>query len=72
MFYEGCTIDEIRAFRELEGEAFDFGEGLMDMKNAESEDAYYEMCLPEESRYDEYNYEYNYRKNRICKSNVEL
>lgn len=61
-YYEGCTIDEIRAFRELEGESFDFGEGLMDMKNAKySEDAYYEMCLPEESGYDEYDYEYNYK-----------
>lgn len=60
MFYEGCTIDEIRAFRELEGESFDFGEGLMDMRNALSEDAYYEMCLPEECGYIEDGYEHNY------------
>lgn len=26
------------------------------------EDAYYEMCLPEESGYDEYSHEYNYYK----------
>lgn len=29
MFYEGCTIEEIRAYRELESETFDFGEGEM-------------------------------------------
>jgi len=50
MFYEGCTIDEIRAYRESESEVFDFGEGEMKMDGwYGSEDAYYEMCLPEES-----------------------
>lgn len=50
MFYEGCTIDEIRAYRESESETFDFGAGEMKMDGwYGSEDAYYEMCLPEES-----------------------
>lgn len=65
MFYEGCTVDEIRAYRDLESESFDFGEGLMDMRDAKySEDAYYEMCLPEECGFDEYDYEYNYHKDK--------
>lgn len=52
MFYEGCTLEEIRAFRELEKEVFDFGEGDMKIEGwYGSEDAYYEMCLPEECRY---------------------
>lgn len=45
-FYEGCTTKEIRAYRELEGQTFDFGQGKM--KTESSEDAYYEMCLPKE------------------------
>ena len=49
MFYEGCTLDEIRAYRELESETFDFGEGNMKIEGIYgSEDAYYEMSLPEE------------------------
>ena len=31
MYYEGCTFDEIRAYRDLESETFDFGEGEMDI-----------------------------------------
>ena len=63
MYYEGCTLDEIRAYRELEGEVFDFGEGEMKIEGwYGSEDAYYEMCLPEESGYDEYNQKYNCHK----------
>ena len=63
MYYEECTLNEIRAYRELEGEVFDFGEGEMKIEGwYGSEDAYYEMCLPEESGYDEYNQEYNYHK----------
>ena len=45
MFYEGCTTEEIRAYRELEGQIFDFGQGKMKMKS--SEDIYYKMCLLE-------------------------
>lgn len=49
MFYEGCTLDEIRTYRELEDETFDFGEGKMKIEGwYGSEDAYYEMCLSEE------------------------
>ncbi|MGJ0846438.1 hypothetical protein ACR77J_07110 [Tissierella praeacuta] len=60
MFYEGCTLDEIRAFRELEGEVFNFGEGEMKMEGwYGSEDAYYEMCLPEESGF-------NYEMKEYC------
>lgn len=63
MFYEGCTIDEIRAYRDLESEVFDFGEGEMRIEGwYGSEDAYYEMCLPEESGWDEYYYEHFYHK----------
>lgn len=47
-FYEGCTIEEIRTFRELENETFDFGEGEMRIEGEfGSEDVYYRMCLPE-------------------------
>ncbi len=54
-FYDGCTLDEIRAFRKLESEVFDFGKGRMRMDGwYGSEDAYYEMCLPEECGYIEY------------------
>jgi len=63
LYYEGCTIDEVRAYKELEGEVFDFGEGKMKMEWwYGSEDAYYEMCLPEKSGYDVYNCEYSYHK----------
>lgn len=62
MFYEGCTIDEIIAYRELENETFDFGEGKMKMEGLlGSEDAYYEMCIPNESCYINYDkFEFNY------------
>ena len=41
MFYEGCTIEEIKAFRELENEVFDFGEGPMEIEGLlGSEDVY--------------------------------
>lgn len=57
MFYEGCTLNEIRAYRKLEYEIFDFGEGEMKIDGwYGSEDAYYEMSLPEECcDYPEYN-----------------
>lgn len=65
MFYEGCTIDEIRAFRELEGEVFDFGEGEMKIDGwYGSEDAYYEICLPEESGYNFEMEEYYHPKSK--------
>ncbi len=48
-FYDGCTLDEIRAYRNLESATFNFGEGNMSIDGwYGSEDAYYEMCLPEE------------------------
>lgn len=44
--YEGCTVNEVLAFRELEKEVFDFGEGPMKIEGLlGSEDAYYEMYL---------------------------
>lgn len=66
MFYEGCTIDEIRAYRELESETFDFGEGKMKMEGwYGSEDAYYEMCLPEECKnYKEYHHKRSIKKHK--------
>lgn len=44
IFYEECTFEEILAYRELENEYFDFGEGLMRASDGkDSEDAYYEI-----------------------------
>lgn len=52
-YYEGCTLEEILAFRELESQVFDFGEGSMKMEGLlGSEDAYYEMAL---ETFDDYN-----------------
>lgn len=46
MIYEGCTLEEIKAFRALENGIFDFGEGPMKMEGLlGSEDAYYEMDI---------------------------
>ena len=46
MFYEDCTIEEILAYRELENETFNFGEGDMQMEGLlGSEDVYYRICL---------------------------
>lgn len=45
-YYEGCTLKEIMAFRNLESEIFDFGQGPMKMEGLlGSEDAYYEMAI---------------------------
>lgn len=55
MFYEGCTLQEVKAYRELDGKPFDFGEGLIYPSNAMgSEDAYYEMTLQDEEADREY------------------
>lgn len=46
MFYEECTIEEVLAYRELENEYFDFGEGLMSPLSSKlSEDVYYKMRI---------------------------
>ena len=46
MFYEECTIEEVIAYRELENEYFDFGEGLMSPLSSKlSEDVYYKMRI---------------------------
>ena len=51
MFYEGCTLEEIKAYRELEKQTFDFGQGKMKMEGGYgSEDIYYKMCLLEECK----------------------
>ena len=69
MFYEGCTIDEIRAYRELEDETFNFGEGDMRIEGWYGfEDVYYKMCLPEESEYGVC----NYRKPKPKKNYIKL
>lgn len=48
MLYEGCTFQEIKAYRELDGQPFDFGEGLIYPSDTMgSEDTYYEMALQE-------------------------
>lgn len=45
-YYEGCTLQEVMAFRELESEVFDFGQGDMKIESLlGSEDAYYEMAI---------------------------
>jgi len=59
MFYEGCTIEEIKAFRALDSKPFDFGEGLIYPSDIMgSEDAYYEMDLQEAEEDDLYIKEY--------------
>ena len=46
MFYEGCTIEEVKAYRQLENETFNFGEGDMKMSRMYgSEDVYYKMDI---------------------------
>ena len=46
LFYEGCTVEEIEAYRDLESATFDFGEGSMKIEGwYGSEDAYYEMDI---------------------------
>jgi hypothetical protein len=51
MFYEECTLEEILAYRELEKETFDFGEGPMRIEGwYGSEDAYYEMFLENQKK----------------------
>lgn len=45
-YYECCNIWEILAYRDLESEVFDFGEGPMSIEGLHgSEDAYYEMAI---------------------------
>lgn len=82
MFYEGCTYEEIEAFRELENEEFDFGEGPMRMEGLlGSEDVYYKMALQSfrESKMEkDYEDFINYREDRnineieYSKRNVNL
>lgn len=57
MFYEGCTAEEIEAYRDLESATFDFGEGNMKIEGwYGSEDAYYEMDIQNhyENQLDDY------------------
>ncbi len=44
-YYEGCTIKEVQAMRDLQNEPFDFGSGLITIDCKESEDAYFKMHL---------------------------
>ena len=73
MFYEGCTFDEIRAYRDLESEIFDFGNGEMKIEGwYGSEDVYLKMSLPEyyyEPEYEEFIQTYsNHKRNKYkCK-----
>ena len=81
MFYEECTLNEIRAQRNLESEIFDFGEGEMEIEGwYGSEDAYLSMSLPEYYDYPEYynsiNSEDKYKKqkqrlNRYAKKQID-
>jgi hypothetical protein len=46
--YDECTLEEIEAYRKLESEKFDFGEGEIRIEGIYgSEDAYYELSLQE-------------------------
>lgn len=48
MFYQDCTAFEIKAYRQLENETFDFGTGEMKIEGLlGSEDAYYQITLDE-------------------------
>lgn len=52
MFYDECTIEEVLAYRALENEYFDFGEGLMSpLSNSKSEDVYYKMRIQWEEEF---------------------
>ena len=69
MYYEGCTLDEIRAYRELESQIFDFGEGEMEIEGwYGSEDAYLSMSLPECCGDDDYD---NHINNLNGVSNIQ-
>ena len=49
MFYEECTLEEVIAYRELEGVPFDFGTGLLHWDFIYgTEEAYYKMRIEEE------------------------
>lgn len=49
MFYEECTLQEVLAYRDLENEYFDFGEGPMRAADGKySEDEYYELRIQDE------------------------
>ncbi len=43
--YEGCTIEEVQAMRDLQDEPFDFGSGLITVDCKESEDFYFRSHL---------------------------
>lgn len=87
IFYEECTLEEVIAYRELESEYFDFGEGLMSpLSGKQSEDAYYEMRIQwEEELQLEQKYYYinheskskrktrlnQYARKKICKTKLD-
>lgn len=87
IFYEECTFEEILAYRELENEYFDFGEGLMRASDGKySEDAYYEIRiqweeeLQLEQKYNHLNYKpkpkrkirlNQYARKQICKTKLD-
>ena len=52
MFYEGCTIEEVKTYRQLENEVFNFGEDNMKMEGwYGSEDTYYKMDIQNHEAY---------------------
>lgn len=49
MFYEECTLEEVMAYRELEGVPFDFGSGLLHWDFIYgTEEAYYKIRIETE------------------------
>lgn len=72
-YYEGSTLEEVRAYRELESETFDFGEGEMRIEGwYGSEDAYYEMALEDEEYENDFEEEYLNKKKRKKLSQKEI
>lgn len=52
MYYEDCTVEEIMAYKALENEYFNFGEGPMRPSDGEeNEDFYYNLRLSQENAY---------------------
>lgn len=71
-YYEGCTLFEIKAFRDLENESFDFGEGEMKIEGwYGSEDAYYEISIQSLiSEYEDNQYHKEEMHNKVKKRKI--
>lgn len=62
--YDECTLEEVIAYRKLQGETFDFGEGPMKMEGLYgSEDIYYKMFIEKHFKNKKENKEKEMEKN---------